>query len=253
MDHLIEKLQRLQEEAAAAPSASPPGTTEDDITYVPAHVGVVRKPRVQEEEGGMEPEKDLKNLQVKLKGYLESFFRHGDLGRAKSLYEAWHRFWGNGKTLDREKENVAVSFEHQDRDIQRLYADLIAEYGEDRGSLEIMIEDLKEGKTPSMFEGFKEYEFLYGSRVLSNHQGIDVLLEFYLDPAENIYLTVEVLDEEVSDKLEEISKSSRRVGNVFYPNSASILQFIQNVKQAINDVIDDQDAEREEDAQTDRE
>jgi len=239
---------RIEEEAAGPGSGvSAPGsegaTTEDNVAYLPSQLGVVRphrrrkrKKRPVEET----PEDAMTKLRQDLKPAIIKLFEGDPFHLVETDARLWTSRFGVDKYLTADAPLVAV--ENKVRGIQNLSGTLLQSYGNDRGYLEMVIDAMNEREPLNSFNGFKENDYLYGTRIRSNHEGVEMVFEAALDSLYAVSETVYINDEEVLDRWEELASGIKRVGNVVYPQGERFTPgSIQQLEHAIIDAIDDQE------------
>jgi len=142
-----------------------------------------------------------------------------------------------------------VSVEKKVRDLQKLAGTLLQKYGNDRGYLEMLIEAMAEREPLNSFDGFKANDYLYGTRMHSSHEGVEMVFEAALDPLYNVSETIYVGDTDVLDRWEELARGIKRVGNVVYPKgerfTPGLLQLLEHAIIDSTDVDVDDEVEDE--------
>jgi len=183
-------------------------------------------------------EEELKDLREKLKPALVDMFnRHPfkDVDRLASLWRTWFRI---ESFRTRDNKGPLISYERKLKDIQRLVGDLLDEYGDDRGHLEMLLEDIKERDNLSTYEVFKSYDFLYGTRMQSRLEEIVLVFEALVDPTYNVIQSIYVGDDDVLDKIEEDIRSVKRVGKVLYPTGEGFTSSLfRQLREIIEEVV----------------
>ena len=163
-------------------------------------------------------EDELKDLRANLKPALFEMFNEQRFASLDKTIKVWQgRFGINRIVTNRGK--VIVTSEHKGRDIQQLYGKLLRIYEEDRGGLEMLVADMENSRPLCAYDVFKKYDYLYGSRVLSEHLDITLIFEANIDMAFMASQSIYVDDEEVLDEIEDEIATVKRVGNVLYPSN----------------------------------
>jgi hypothetical protein len=248
-------MSRIEEEAASGPGSgvSAPGsegaTTEDNVAYLPSQLGVVKprrgkrkKKKRQVEEA---PEDAMTKLRQDLKPAIIKLFEGDPFHLVETDARLWTSRFGVDKYLTADAPLVSV--ENRVRGIQNLSGTLLQSYGNDRGYLEMVIDAMNEREPLNSFNGFKENDYLYGTRIRSNHEGVEMVFEAALDPLYAVSETVYIEDEEVLDRWEELASGIKRVNNIVYPQGERFTPgSIQQLEYAIIDAIDAEDEAEEE-------
>jgi hypothetical protein len=183
-------------------------------------------------------EDDLSDLRKELKVELTKMFHDKEFADVKRAVDVWKSTFSPVKF---KTQNVAVRCENEAHDIQKLYGDLLREYGKDKGGLEMLITAIQERRPLNQFEVFKnKFEFLYGSRVQGSHEHVKLVFEgtvnFIIDWAQSIYVS----DPEVLEAVEDEFKSTiKRSKNVLYPRGGSFKpDFFMALRKKIDEVIE---------------
>lgn len=138
-------------------------------------------------------------------------------------------------------QRVAIKIERQQKDAQKLYGDLLREHGDDKGSIEMLIAAMQEGRPLGQFTGLTKYDYLYGTRIEVKFQGIQLFFEskvdFIYDPTQSLY----VGDDELVDKIEEeLGRSIKRRKNLLYPVGGKFQpDFFEQLKSMMSDSVEE--------------
>ncbi|MHA1170438.1 MAG: hypothetical protein ACTSRU_21630 [Candidatus Hodarchaeales archaeon] len=236
-------------DAAPAAQASPGSsgsTTEDNISYLPARMGERGKPKrakkkkernlVHERERMLREaiNKDLKSLRSELKVQLNKLFDGEAFLLLGNHLSSWKATFGVSAFRT---NKIAVPVENKSRGIQKIYGQLLREYGKDKGNLEMLISAIQDGRPLGQFSVFDKFDNLFGSRAESVVDGIKVIFEetidFILDLSQSIYIS----DLEVLDLVEEEFKGSiKRSKNLIFPIGGKFrVGFYSHLKSVIED------------------
>jgi len=190
-------------------------------------------------------EDDMKELRKKLKPALFEMFNDKQFKLLDNTINAWKTWFKISSYKTRENKGPVISQERKKKDIQSLYGKLLREYGDDKGNLEMLSIDIVENHILSAFDIFKDYDFLYGTRILSHQDRVPLIFEAMIDTALNVSQSIYVGNEEVLDKIEEREKLVKRVGNVLYPVGESFsFKFFRVFKDAVEDAVTDKEEEK---------
>jgi hypothetical protein len=138
---------------------------------------------------------------------------------------------------------VAITDEKSSDDIQKLFDLLIKEYGDDRGNLELIIEAIKSKTELNSFAVFRNYEYLFGTRIFSSYEGFDLSFECFIDYMYDLSQSIYVADQDLLDAIEEDITSGIKVANkAIWPVGG---QFGPSIFAKIKAVIDDISIEKE--------
>lgn len=184
-------------------------------------------------------EEDLGVYRKQLKTLIVQFYDTKTFNDIDKQINLWRSSFGITKVYD---VDTIVDALNREKSIQFLVTKLLAQYGNDRGSLELLAVALKERQPLHSFKVFKEFDFLYGAKVLSTFRRVNLVYEALLDSSYQEHLAIQVdLDyPEVLDKLKE-SPAVKVVKNVVYPMNGSFkTALFDELKEAIIEVEDDQ-------------
>jgi len=216
---------KLKEDGAAPSGGPAPAadgmTTENDIAALPTEIGrgrgrgrrrKKRTPVIGVKEA---VEEDLSRLRKELKQQMVKLMNRDEFQVTADAVRSFQSTFGEGRPRT---QRVAIKVERQQKDAQKLYGDILREHGDDRGSLEMVIAAMQEGRPLGQFAGMSKYDYLYGTRVEVTFQGIDLVFEakvdFIYDPTQSMY----VGDDELVDRIEEeFGRFIKRKKNVIYP------------------------------------
>lgn len=238
--------------AGPAPAVQPTGTTEDHISYLPTRLGEKGKklrkkkrklvkeavatstlPGIQQklvnklgviryESEGVDEKRiveavsvDLKRLRSDLKKELIKLFNDEAFLLMVNHYDVWRSTFG---VKSHRTAKVAVTIENSERDIQRLYGQLLREYGDSKGNLEMLIAAIQDRRPLGQFDVFNKFNNLFGTRVESVFGGVTLVFEgtidFIYDSSESVYIE----DDEVLDSVEEMfGRIIKRSRKLIYP------------------------------------
>jgi hypothetical protein len=101
--------------------------------------------------------------------------------------------------------------------IGRLNKEIADNYGRDLGNLELLLEALHSQKPLNVFKVFKDYPYLYGTRLYSRLDGIDLIYEGSVDMSYLVSESVAINDLDTIDQIEEDRKDVKVVKNLVYP------------------------------------
>jgi hypothetical protein len=183
-------------------------------------------------------EEDLTIYRKQLKTLIVQFFDNKQFNDIDKQVNLWRSVFGISKVYD---VDVMVDAMSKEKSIQFLVTKLLAQYGNDRGSLELLTVALKEKQPLHSFKVFKEFDFLYGSKVLSTFRRVNLVYEALLDSSYQDHLAIQVDPDypEVLDKLKE-NPTIKVVKNVIYPLGKFKTSLFDEIKDAIIEVEDDQ-------------
>jgi hypothetical protein len=153
---------------------------------------------------------------------------------AKTLMtiHGWQRAFPRSRFIP--TSNVAISMENFDRDVEKLMQKLHRIYKDEVGNLQILIKDLEDRRAMSTAKPFSSYAYLAGSKVHTNYEGVEMILEAYVDKTMIPSQKITIDDEAVVDEVEGL-RTSKAVGNTIYPNG---LVFTAGFFAGIKEVID---------------
>ena len=187
-------------------------------------------------------EDELKDLRANLKPSLFEMYNEQRFNSLDKTIKVWQgRFGINRIVTNRGK--IIVTSEHKGRDIQQLYGKLLRIYEEDRGGLEMLIADMENSRPLGAYDVFKKYDYLYGSRAVSEHLDVKLIFEANIDMAFMASQSVYIDDEEVLDEVEDEVATVKRVGNVIYPSNE---MFDVNFFDILHNIIEEIDERSEE-------
>ena len=184
-----------------------------------------------------EEKKNLHELHDELRKALRSFYSRREFQEVFQYIDSWKRQWPQSKFIDLPK-SVRIQFQKQNKDIIKVEEEIFSAYSEDRGSLEMVIEALTTGRSVDMYDGFKGYDFLYGSRLEEHGLGI---LEVMCDAGLHVQVTVDIQDQELMNKVEENEPSMKHVSSVFFPKPGMAIEFFKKIRVAQEDILQGED------------
>jgi len=182
-------------------------------------------------------DEEFQRLRDELKPALTKFYEYDDFTTLENQVDLWRSFFG---IVRQEKIKTAVTVHNKEKDIQYLVSKLLKVYGDDRGNLELLISALEERKILSSFEIFNEFDYLYGTKLLSIYKRIPIIYEGTIDIDYQLSqsIAVDKKETELIDRLDELSNVVV-VKNVIYPNGPVFNKgFYRSLKNLIKDVID---------------
>jgi hypothetical protein len=185
----------------------------------------------------MDEDQDV--LRKQLKTLTVQFFDDKVFNNLDKQINLWRSAFGISKSYD---VDVTVDALTREKSIQFLVTKLLANYGNDRGSLELISVALKEKQPLHSFKVFKEFDFLYGTKILSTFRRVNLVYEALIDSSYQEHLAIQIDPEypEVMDKIRELG-TVKVVKNVVYPvNGTFKIAVFEDLKEAIIEVEDDQ-------------
>jgi len=155
-------------------------------------------------------EDDMKKLRHDLKIVLNKLFKK--FVNLDDVIDNWLALFNTSSYVTSDK--IAVKKEHKEKDIQRIYGELLRVYGNDKGNLELLISAINEEKSLNTWDVFKDYEYLYGCKINSKTEsGAILTLESVVDFAYHTIQTIKVSDLEIADAVEDESDEIKCVRN----------------------------------------
>jgi hypothetical protein len=189
-------------------------------------------------------EEELKDLRKELKVVLARVFDGTEYKKMDRIANSWKWRFPTINFTSREKLSVAITHEDRKNDIQELYGRLLEVYGEDRGNLEMLISALQSGEPLSAYEILQGYDYMYGTRIHSRYEGVNMHFESLVDMTGQLTQSIFTDNEDLLSKIEEESDEVKVVRSVIYPKGGS---FTFRFLRLLSDVIEDLDAEKDED------
>jgi len=194
-------------------------------------------------------EDELKDLRDDLKPALHEMYNEQRFASLDKTIKVWQSRFGISKIITN-KKNVAVTVEHKGKDIQRLYGKLIRVYEEDKGGLEMLLNDIKSNRPLSAYDIFKDYGYLYGVRLRSKLHDIFLIFEAAIDMTFATSQSIYISEEEVLDEVEDQIISVKRVGNVLYPSDERFsIDFFNSLYNIIEEVMEEQEKQEKQEGQ----
>ena len=189
-------------------------------------------------------EAEMKSLRKELKKALNEFFSNETFNKVDRNVQAWKNRFGAKEYLTDAGGNTLVMVETKQRDIQRLYGNLLRKYGKDRGNLELLIDSLKNDEHVDTFEVFRGASHLYGTRIRSISENHELIFESKVDNLYYISETIFIRDDELVDEVSESVIGVKVVGQVVYPLGEMFPPTVfKAIESAIYDIIrGDEDA-----------
>lgn len=144
--------------------------------------------------------KDIEDLKGELADAIDGLVTEPPIRKIAEHHSIWKTLFGikTWKTPD----TVLIKSETRTKDLKNLTERLWDAYGDDKGYLELLIDAIKNKQALGSYEVFKEYTFLYGMRLQSEYNTVNLVFEASCDlsfvEAETIYVD----DEEAIDEME---------------------------------------------------
>lgn len=183
------------------------------------------------------PEETVQELRRNIKPALTQFYNKEEFLAVDKDLNIWKsRFGVDSFLTEGGRESPLVVAENKSKGIQKLAGEILREYGHDRGNMEMLLESLNEHSPMNSFDVFKDRTYLYGTRVRSTVDGVELILEATVDNLYVVSETIFVNDDEVLDLLEESSDGVKRVGKVIYPKGN---HFPPHVFKALEEAVHD--------------
>jgi len=182
-------------------------------------------------------EEEMKDLRRELRVSLAHLYDEAEFRQLNQSSGTWR--WRFGVVFyDTRKKKIStpVTQENRAEDIQKLYGRLIDQYGEDRGSLEMLIEAIKNKKPLNTFEVLKHYDFLYATRIHSSYEGVDLYFEALVDTDYHLSETIYCPNKELVNKIQEESTEVKAVRFILYPKGGV---FTPRFLRVLSDTIED--------------
>jgi hypothetical protein len=177
-------------------------------------------------------EDDMKKLRHDLKIVLNKLFKK--FVKLDDVIDNWLALYHTSSYVTSDK--IAVTKEHKEKDIQRIYGELLRVYGDDKGNLELLISTINEERPLNTWDVFKDYEYMYGCRISSRVEGSTLILESSVDFAYHTIQTINFSNPDVGDAIEDESDEIKRVGNVLYSPTGL---FSREFFVLLNEIIED--------------
>ena len=178
---------------------------------------------------------ELEELQEEIRPALTTLFEEEEFVVADKVTELWIARYGVQSYL---KANCLVRVESKRKGIQRLVSDVRRVYGRDPGHLELLLEALANKEPLNTFEGFKRQDFLYGTRIVSEHETCQLVFETTIDMAYLLTMSITIDNEDVAEQLEYID-GVKVVRNVVYPAQQYFTgHFFAQLDEILEDAVD---------------
>lgn len=156
----------------------------------------------------------------------------------KNVDRAVTLFRSNFGVKKYESADVVVTCEDKERKIQRIVFKLLEFYGNDRGNLELLLEAMRGQQNLSTFDVFKDFDFLYGTRIFTEYQKVPMHFEATIDFSYLEDQSILVDDEVVLGKLED-EPIIKVVKDAIFPVGDSFSSsFFRTLKMTIKDMLD---------------
>lgn len=190
-------------------------------------------------------EDELLDLRKKLKPALVEMYNDRYFESSDKTIKVWASVFGINRVIT-DSNKVAVTSGHKGRDIQKLYGRLLRAYGEDKGGLEMLLEDIGSGRPLGAYTVLKKYDYLYGDRVVSIFQDVTLIFEAVIDTTRMTSESIYVSDADVLDELEDQLTSVKLVGNVIYPSGERFdVGFFSTFRSILEDTLEEMEVESE--------
>lgn len=178
-------------------------------------------------------EEDIEELRKELKPELIRLFTTPPFDDVEKDLNIFRSFFGLRSHL---QQKTVISYSDKEKTIKALSFKLLQKYGEDKGGLEVLLEDIKGRKMLSNYVGLKSENYLYGGRILSEYKGTKMVLEMTIDFSYKVSSSLTINDVDIANKLAEESTSVKAVKNVVYPVGT---RFQREVFKILKDILGD--------------
>jgi hypothetical protein len=182
-------------------------------------------------------EEEMQDLRRELRVALAHLYDESEFRQLNQSSGSWRwRFGVVSYDTKKKKKGVVVTQENRAEDIQNLYGRLLDVYGEDKGNLEMIIEAIKDKSPLNTFRVFKNYDFLYGTRIHSRYERVHLYFEAIIDNSYHLSQTIYTTSKELLNKIEEESNEVKVVRSVIYPKGGV---FNSRFLRVLSDTIED--------------
>jgi len=186
-------------------------------------------------------EDELRDLRAGIKPALHEMYNEQRFTSLDKTIKVWQGRFGTSKIIT-DTRNVAVTSERKGSDIQRLYGSLLRAYKNDKGGMEMLLSDMKSSRPLSAYDIFKNYNYLYGTRVQSEFYGVTLIFEANIDMAFMTSESIYIEDEDVLEEVEDQIITVKRVGDVLFPsNERFSVGFFNSLYNIIGEVAEEQE------------
>ncbi len=134
---------------------------------------------------------------------------------------------------------AAISVLGRKKDIQSFIKRFYNRLEDDKGSLEMFLDAIENEDSLQQFPLFDSYEYLYGQRIVSKYEGVELIFSSYVDfmyhSNQSIYISnIDVIDELLSD-----NRGLKSEGSVVYSSSGTFdMKIFRKIKEYIDDLTE---------------
>lgn len=177
-------------------------------------------------------ENDLRALFKELEGELYGMLVVPPVSTIDNDISTWLRKFK--VTSYQTSDNTLLKYETLEKDMKLLIKSIESSYGDDRGSLEMLISSLEQKRPLGTFDNFDNHEYLIGSSMRSSYGKIVLTFECYVNMSWIISERVIINDDEIADQMEGYP-TVKIVNGVMYPKDKT---FKASILKALKDEID---------------
>ncbi len=157
---------------------------------------------------------EMNYIRSNLKPELIRLFTTSPFDELEKDLNKWQQVFG---VRNWKKQSTLISASIKKGSISKLNKNLLKNYKDDRGTMEMLIDDVRNRRSLTAYDGFDSSDFIYGGRIHSNYDGIDLIFEGSVDYNYVMSETIMISDMDIVDKIEEACNSIKVVKNVLYP------------------------------------
>jgi len=159
---------------------------------------------------------ELKAIRSELMRAIHNFFNFRKFKVLRLIYTNFRNYF---KVNNTSSPRYVVALNDIDRGILDLYGKILKEYGEDRGTLEMMVTAFQEQKPLGKFTLFGKNDFICGLKAESRTNGVTLVLELGIDINDvggSIQQSLYVGNPNVIDEIKD-RKDVKTVKSMIYP------------------------------------
>jgi len=178
----------------------------------------------------------LESRKDELKSKIVEELNSKEIQTAMKVAEKWVSMFGCKENITPTTQAI-IPLQSVQEWLEGYLGNIIEEYGEDLGHLEMMIEKFQT-------KGLGEGKCLAGARYQSEYGRTSLIFEARVSFEKDCSFSIAIEDGKVADCLEEACNGLQRVGNVFYPRYGQLISS-DGVLEELKEVIDDMGEQNE--------
>jgi len=192
-------------------------------------------------------EDELETLNNEVRPAIINLYESSIFDAADANIRRWMAFFKRSDHVP--QSDVLVSFIDKQKQLAAVITGLKKAYGGEKGSLEMLLDALEQKDPLSTFEIFKRRTYLYGAKVSSFYEGVQLYFVSTIDPTYTLQEKVVIRSEGVAEELTVDMGNVRVVRDTIYPIGEQFSSsFFNLLRTALDDYTTDAVASMDEES-----